>query len=62
MIEEHRYDENGTEIYTFGVEDVTGIEDDQMPVDKSEKKKKTKKEKKKKKKKSQNQEQEVITN
>ena len=62
LIEEHRYDENGTEIYTFGVEDVTGIEDDQMPVDKSEKKKKTKKEKKKKKKKSQNQEQEVFTN
>jgi antitoxin component YwqK of YwqJK toxin-antitoxin module len=52
LIEEHRFDENGIETYSFGVEDANGAEDDQMPEDNSEKKtKKKKKEKKKKSKK-----------
>lgn len=62
LIEEHRYDENGIETYSFGVDDATGAEDDQMPEDQTEKKKKKSKKEKKSKKKSKNQEQEVITN
>ncbi|MDP4797728.1 MAG: toxin-antitoxin system YwqK family antitoxin [Crocinitomicaceae bacterium] len=43
LIEEHRYDEQGNENYTFGVETISSTEDDAMP---SSKKKKTKKKKK----------------
>ena len=44
LIEEHRYDEHGTENYTFGVEASASTEDDAMPT---AKKKKTKKKKSK---------------
>lgn len=40
VIEEHRYDEQGTENYTFGVETASGKEDDAMPGAKKKKKKK----------------------
>lgn len=50
LIEEHRFDENGRETYSFGTPTSTGAEDDQMPDNgkkkKKEKKKKAKKEKK----------------
>lgn len=47
LIEEHRYDENGRETYTFGVETNTGAEDDEMPSGDTKKKKKKKKKAKK---------------
>lgn len=47
LVEEHRYDVNGRETYTFGASTNNGAEDDQMPADgKSSKKKKEKKKRK----------------
>lgn len=43
LIEEHRYDEHGTETYTFGGTASTAAEDDAMPSTKSKKSKKAKK-------------------
>jgi antitoxin component YwqK of YwqJK toxin-antitoxin module len=66
LIEEHQYDENGVETYSFGVENQEGIEDDKMPEESNSKKKKEKKKKDKKKKGKKKAEeeapQEVITN
>jgi antitoxin component YwqK of YwqJK toxin-antitoxin module len=45
IIEEHKFDENGTENYTFGVEVNSGKEDDAMPGTKAKNKKKGKEEK-----------------
>lgn len=38
LIEEHRYDENGRETYSFGKPEQSGAEDDEVPVGKKKKK------------------------
>lgn len=40
LIEEHRYDENGRETYSFGKPEQNGAEDDEVPTGKKKKKKK----------------------